>query len=75
MTGQTEINIDGRKYQVKYSTCQREIAPRENGQGLWPNAPRYIDDLTVWQKTPKGKAKVTREDRIETIYNQLMEGL
>ena len=75
MTGQTEINIDGRTYQVEYSVCQREIAPRENGQGLWPNVPGYIDDLTVWQNTPRGPVKVTREDRIEAIYNQLMEEL
>jgi hypothetical protein len=69
------ITIDNREYLVTYSVCKRDIPPRENGQGLWPNAPRYIDDLTVWQATPKGPVKVTREDRIETIYNKLTEGL
>jgi hypothetical protein len=69
------IKLNSREYLVEYSTCQREIAPRENGQGLWPNASRYIDDLTVWQATPKGTVKVTREDRIEQVYDKLMEGL
>jgi len=69
------IKIDNREYQVEYSICKRDIPPRENGQGLWLNVPSYIDDLAVWQATPKGPVKVTREDRIETIYNKLMEGV
>jgi hypothetical protein len=68
-TFETEITINGKRYDCVVTVEKGEKAPREYGRPLWPDSPDFICDLQAIAYTPKGTERVTSE----RIINQLVD--